>query len=83
MMVTTSTSDEVDGIRAPTIWLTHQIHDRIAANWSFFDRITLQATVRSKLIACDTDPNHTFRVRRTSYGESRLKRLGTVVQVQG
>ena len=60
MMVGTSISNEVDGIRAPTMWLTHQIHDRMAANWSFFDRITLPATVTCKLIACDADPNHTF-----------------------
>ena len=27
-MVGTSISDEVDGIRAPTMWLTHQFNDR-------------------------------------------------------
>ena len=74
-MVGTSISDEVDGIRAPTMWLTHQFNDRMAANWSFFDQITIQATVRCKLIACDTDPNHTFGVGKTSYGESRLNYL--------
>lgn len=60
MMVGTSISNEVDGIRAPTMWPTHLIHHRMAANWSFFDRITLRATVRCKLIACDADPRHTF-----------------------
>jgi hypothetical protein len=70
MMVGTSISNEVDGIRAPTMWLTHLIHHRMAANWSFFDRITLRATVRSKLIAYDADPRHTFWVGRVSYGES-------------
>jgi len=79
MMVGTSISDEVDGIRAPTMWLTHQFHDRMAANWSFFDRITLRATVRCKLIACDTDPNHTFGVGKISYGESRSIRLWLAV----
>ena len=53
-MVGTSISDEVDGIRAPTMWLTHQFNGRMAANWSFFERVTLRATVRCKLIACDT-----------------------------
>jgi len=72
-MVGTSISDEVDGIRAPAMWLTHLIHHRLAANWTFFDRITLRATVRCKLIACDTDPRHTFWAGRTSYGESQLR----------
>jgi hypothetical protein len=73
MMVGTSISNEVDGIRAPTMWLTHLIHHRMAAHWSFFERITLRAAVRCKLIACDTDPRHTFWVGSTSHGESRLK----------
>jgi len=72
MMVGTSISNEVDGIRAPTMWPTHLIHDRIATNSSFFDRITLRATVRCKLIACETDPRHTFWAGRTSYAESRI-----------
>jgi hypothetical protein len=71
-MVGTSISNEVDGIRAPTMWLTHLTQHRMAANSSFLDRITLRTTVRCKLIACDTDPRHTFWVGRTSYGESRL-----------
>jgi hypothetical protein len=72
MMVGTSISDEVDGISAPIMWLTHQFHDRMADNWSFFERVALRATVRCKLIACYTDPNNTFRVGRTSCGQSRL-----------
>jgi hypothetical protein len=60
MMVGTSISNEVDGIRAPTMWPSHLIQHRKTANRSFLDRITLRATVRSKLIACDTDPRHTF-----------------------
>jgi hypothetical protein len=32
MMVGTSISNEVDGIRAPTMWPTHLIHHRMAAN---------------------------------------------------
>ena len=75
MMVGTSISNEVDGIRAPTMWPTHLIQHRMAANWSFFERITLRATVRCKLIAYDADPRHTFWVGRTSYGESRIKDL--------
>jgi hypothetical protein len=71
-MVGTSISNEVDGIRAPTMWPTHLIQHRMAANWSFFERITLRATVRCKLIAYDAEPRHTFWVGRTSYGESRL-----------
>ena len=78
MMAGTSISDEVDGIRAPTTWPTHLIQHRMAANWSFFERITLRATVRCKLIAYDADPRHTFRVGRTSYGESRLIRVEVV-----
>jgi hypothetical protein len=74
-MVGTSNSDEVDGIRAPTMWLTHQFNGRMAANWSFLERITLRAADRCKLIACDTDPRHTFGVGRFSYGESRLNYL--------
>jgi len=74
-MVGTSISNEVDGIRAPTMWPTHLIHHRMAANWSFFDRITLRPTVRCKLIACDTDPRHTFWAGRTSYGESQLSEI--------
>ena len=73
MMVGTSISNEVDGISAPGMWLTHQFNDRMAANWSFFDRITLRATVRPKLIAFDIDPKHTFRVGKILHGESRLK----------
>ena len=73
MMVGTSISNEVDGIRAPTMWPTHLIHHRMAANWSVCDRITLRAAVRCKLIACDTDPRHTFWVGRTSYGKYWLK----------
>jgi hypothetical protein len=76
MMVGTSISNEVDGIRAPPMWPTHPIHHRMAANLSFFDRITLRATVRCKLIACYTDPRHIFWVGRSSYGESRIKALG-------
>jgi hypothetical protein len=72
MMVGTSISNEVDGIRAPTMWPTHLIHHRMVANWSFFERITLRAAVRCKLIAYDADPRHTFWVGRTSYGESRV-----------
>jgi 3-oxoacyl-[acyl-carrier protein] reductase len=45
----------------------------MAANWSFFERITLRAAVRCKLIACYTDPRHIFWVGRTSYGESQIK----------
>ena len=74
MMVGTSISNEVDGIRAPTMWPTPLIHHRMAANWSFFERITLRAAVRCKLIACDIDPRHTFWVGRNSYGESRFTR---------
>jgi hypothetical protein len=74
-MVGTSISDEVDGIRAPTMWMTRMIHHRMAANLSFFERITLRAAVRCKLIACDTDPRHTFWVGRTSYGESRFNEI--------
>ena len=59
-MVGTSISNEVDGIRAPTMWLTCLVHYRMATNWSFFERVTLRATFRCKLIACYTDPNHTF-----------------------
>ena len=55
MTVGTSINDEVDGIRAPTMWLTHQFNGRMAANWSFFERVTLRATVRCKL---DTRKNH-------------------------
>jgi hypothetical protein len=36
MMVGTSFNNEVDGIRAPTLWLTHLLHHRKTANWSFF-----------------------------------------------
>jgi hypothetical protein len=72
MMVGTSISNEADGIRAPTMWMTRMIHHRMAANWSFFERITLRATVRCKWIACDIDPRHTFWIGRISYGESRL-----------
>jgi hypothetical protein len=32
MMVGTSISNEVDGIRAPTMWPTHLIQHRMAAN---------------------------------------------------
>jgi hypothetical protein len=60
MMVGTSISNEVDGIRASTMWPTHLIHHRKTANWSFVDRIALRATVRCKLIACDTNTRHTF-----------------------
>ena len=73
MMVGTSISNKVDGIRAPTMWMTRMIHHRMAANRSFFERITLRAAVRCKLIACDIDPRHTFWVGRNSYGESRVK----------
>jgi hypothetical protein len=45
-MVGTSISKEVDGIRAPTKWPTHLFQHRMATNWSFFERITLRATVR-------------------------------------
>jgi hypothetical protein len=60
MMVGTSISNEVDGIRAPTTWSMHLVHHRVAANWSFVDRIALRVTVKCKLIACDADPRHTF-----------------------
>jgi hypothetical protein len=73
MTVRASINDEVDSIRAPTMWMTRMIHHRMDANWSFFERITLRAAVRCKLIACDIHPRHTFRVGRTSHGESRLK----------
>jgi hypothetical protein len=71
-----SINDEVDGIRAPTMFLTHLIHHRMAAYWSFFERITLWAAVRCKLIACDTDPRPFFGVRRISYGESQIRSIG-------
>jgi hypothetical protein len=60
MMVGTSISNEVDGISTLTMWLTHLIHHRMAANWSVCDPITLRATIGCKLIACDTDTRHTF-----------------------
>jgi hypothetical protein len=69
-MVGTSISNEADGIRVPTMWMTHMIHHRMATNWSFFERITLRAAVRCKLIACDTDPGHPYWVGWYSYVNS-------------
>jgi hypothetical protein len=71
MTVGTSINDEVDGISAPGMGQIRLFGHGMAARRSFIDRINLPATVRCKLIACDTDPNHTFGVGKTSYGESR------------
>ena len=76
MMVGASISDEVDGIRAPTMWLTHQIHHKMAAKRPTMDRINIRAAVRCKRIAYETDPRHTFQVGKISHGKSRFKTPG-------
>ena len=58
MTIGTLNNDQADGIRAPTMWMTRMIQHRMATNGPFFERITLRATVRCKLIAFDADPRH-------------------------
>jgi hypothetical protein len=60
MTVKTPNNDEANTTSASAMWFTRPFHHRMAANGSFFERITLRAAVRCKLFACDTDPRHTF-----------------------
>jgi hypothetical protein len=74
MMVGTSISNEVDGIRAPTMWLTHLIHHRMAANRPSINRIGLPGAERSKLVAGQANLNHTMRAARFLLGKSQVRR---------
>jgi hypothetical protein len=82
MMVGTSISDEVDGIRAPGMGQIRLFAHGMAARRSFIDRITLQATVRPKRIACGTSLRHDFRVGRIPHGESGLKGFSPILSTR-